>query len=157
VVELIVVGALAGLAAMAVALVISSLSETADRAMTILPVVLIVQMLLAMGGVFPDLVDKPVLKQASYLAGAQWAFEASASTVDLDHLMSVDRVARTYPEIHVDNPGPVLAKLSDEKIADRFWKHDWRTWLVDAGALLVLTLLGILMTGEVLRRRRPSA
>jgi ABC-type multidrug transport system ATPase subunit/pSer/pThr/pTyr-binding forkhead associated (FHA) protein len=157
VLELIVVGALAGLAAMALALVISSLSETADRAMTILPVVLIVEMLLAMGGVFPDLVNKPVLKQASYVAGAQWAFTAGASTVNLDHLMSVDRVARSYPEIRLDNPGPALAKLSDDKIVDSFWRHDWRTWLIDAGALLVLTAAGVLATGEILRRRRPSA
>ncbi|MEA2496712.1 MAG: transport system ATP-binding/permease protein [Thermoleophilaceae bacterium] len=157
VVELIVVGALAGLAAMALGLVLSSLSETADRAMTVLPVVLIVQMLLAMGGVFPDLVDKPGLKQASYLAGAQWAFSASASTVDLDHLMSVDRVARSYPQIHISDPGPALAKLTDEKIVDRLWRHDWKTWSLSAGALLLLTALGILGTGEILRRRRPSA
>jgi hypothetical protein len=155
--ELIVVGALAGLSAMALALVLSSLSETADRAMTVLPVVLIVQMLLAMGGVFPDLVDKPVLKQASYLAGAQWAFSASASTVNLDHLMSVDRVARAYPEISIDNPGPALAKLSDEKIVDRLWRHDWETWLISAGALLGLTGAGVLGTGLILRQRRPSA
>jgi hypothetical protein len=157
VVELIVVGALAGLAAMSLALVISALSESADRAMTILPVVLIVEMLLAMGGVFPDLVDKPVLKQASYVAGAQWAFSASASTVDLDHLMSVDRVARSHPEIHIDNPGPALAALSDERIVDRFWRHDWQTWLLSAGALLALTAAGVLGTGLILRGRRPSA
>jgi ABC-type multidrug transport system ATPase subunit len=157
VLELIVVGALAGLAAMALALVISSVSETADRAMTVLPVVLIVQMLLAMGGVFPDLVDKPVLKQASYLAGAQWAFSASASTVDLDRLMSVDRVARTYPEVPLDDPGPALAELSDDEIVDRFWRHDWQTWMLSAGALLGLTAAGVLATGAILRRRRPSA
>jgi ABC transport system ATP-binding/permease protein len=157
VLELIVVGALAGLAAMALALVISSLSETADRAMTILPVVLIVQMLLAMGGVFPDVVDKPVLKQASYLAGAQWAFSASASTVDLDKLMTVDRVARSYPEVRIDDPGPALAKLSDDEIVERLWRHDWQTWSVSAGALLLLTAAGVLGTGAILRRRRPSA
>ena len=157
VLELVVAGALAGLAAMALALVISALSESADRAMTVLPVVLIVEMLLAMGGVFPDLVDKPVLKQASYAASAQWAFSASASTVNLDHLMSVDRVARSYPEIRIDNPAPALAKLSDEKIVDRFWQHDWKTWSLNAGALLLLTLIGVLATGFILGRRRPSA
>jgi ABC-type multidrug transport system ATPase subunit/pSer/pThr/pTyr-binding forkhead associated (FHA) protein len=157
VLELIAAGALAGLAAMSLALVISALSASADRAMTILPVVLIVEMLLAMGGVFPDLVDKPVLKQASYVAGAQWAFSASASTVDLDHLMSVDRVARSHPEIRMDDPGPALAALTDEKIVNRFWRHDWQTWLLSAGALLGLTAAGILGTGLILRRRRPSA
>jgi ABC-type multidrug transport system ATPase subunit len=155
--ELVVAGALAGLAAMSLALVISSLSHTADRAMTVLPVVLIVQMLLAMGGVFPDLTDKPVLEQASYLAGAQWAFSASASTVDLDHLMSIDRVARSYPEVRIDNPGPALAKLTDDKIVDRLWRHDWKTWGLSAGALLLLTAAGVVATGLILRRRRPSA
>jgi hypothetical protein len=157
VLELVVAGALAAFAAMALALVISAFSRTADRAMTALPVVLIVQMLLAMGGVFPDVVDKPVLKQASYLAGAQWAFSASASTVDLDHLMSVDRVARSYPEVRIDDPGPALAKLSDDKIVDRLWRHDWQTWCLSAGALLLLSAACILATGEILRRRRPSA
>jgi ABC-type multidrug transport system ATPase subunit len=157
VLELVVAGALAGLAAMALALLISSLSETADRAMTVLPVVLIVQMLLAMGGVFPDVVDKPGLRQASYVASAQWAFSASASTVDLDHLMTVDRVARSYPEVRIDNPGPALAKLSDDKIVDRFWRHDWQTWSLNAGALLLLTAAGVLATAALLRRRRPSA
>jgi hypothetical protein len=125
--------------------------------MTVLPVVLIVQMLLAMGGVFPDLTDKPVLEQASYLAGAQWAFSASASTVDLDHLMSIDRVARSYPEVRIDNPGPALAKLTDDKIVDRLWRHDWKTWGLSAGALLLLTAAGVVATGLILRRRRPSA
>ena len=157
VLELIVVGALAGLAAMSLGLVISSLSRTADRAMTVLPVVLIVEMLLAMGGVFPDLVDKPVLRQASYAASAQWAFSASASTVDLDHLLSVDRVARSYPEVRLSDPGPALAELSSDKIVDKLWRHDWRTWLADAGALLALTAAGVVATGLILRRRRPSA
>ena len=48
--------------------------------MTVLPVILIIQMLLAMGGVFPDVVDKPALRQASYLAGAHWAFQAQAES-----------------------------------------------------------------------------
>ena len=157
VLELVVAGALAALAATALALVISSLAKTADRAMTALPVLLIVQMLLALGGVFPDVVDKPVLKQASYLSGAQWAFSASASTVDLDGLMTVDRVARSYPEVHIDNPGPALAKLTDDKIADRLWRHDWKTWALDAGALLLLTAGGVFATGLILRGRRPSA
>ena len=155
--ELVLVGALAGLAAMAMGLVISALVRTADRAMTVLPVVLILQMLLAMGGVFPDLVDKPVLQQARYAAGAHWGFTGAASTVDLDRLLSVDRVARSQPEVRLSDPGPALAALSDERIVEPLWQHDAETWAWSAAALVLLSVLGIGATALVLEGRRPEA
>ena len=81
--ELIIAAVLAGVAGMALGLLISALASTADQAMTVLPVVLLLEMLLAMGGLFPDVVDKPVLKQLSYVASTQWSFAAAASSVDL--------------------------------------------------------------------------
>ena len=108
-----------GLAAMGLGLLISALASTVDRAMTVLPVVLIFQMLLAMGGVFPDVVEKPGLEQASYLAGAQWGFSSAASTVDLDRLQSVDRIARKAPTVNLQTPlarfEPVAADLETQR------------------------------------------
>ena len=155
-VELIAAAVLAGLAAMALALFISSAARTVDRAMTVLPVVLIVQMLLAMGGLFPDIVDKPVLKQASYVASTQWAFSATASTVDLDRLQSVDRLARDLPTVRLDDPTPVLRALSEPGETERQWRHDWPTWLANAGALMALTLAGVVASMLALVRRRPE-
>ena len=156
--ELMLAAALAGLAGMSIGLLASAVARSVDRAMTVLPVVLIVEMLLAMGGLFPDLVDKPVLKQASYVASTQWGFSAAASTVDLDRLQSVDRVAREAPSVRLEDPLPVLRSLTDAgKGGERRWRHDWPTWLLDAGVLLALTLAGIVAAMAALWRRRPAA
>jgi len=154
--ELMLAAALTGLAGMALGLAISALAGSVDRAMTVLPVVLIVEMLLAMGGLFPDLVDKPVLRQAKEVAGTQWAFAAAASTTDLDRLQSVDRIARDLPQVRLDDPLPVLRAISDPGPGEPRWRHDWRTWSKNAAALLALTLLGILAAIAAVWRRRPE-
>lgn len=156
--ELIIACVLAGLSAMTLALFISALARTTDRAMTVLPIVLIAQMMLAMGGLFPDLIDKPVLKQASYAASAQWGFSAVASTVDLDRLQSVDRLARQLPAVRLDDPLPLLRVLSEPGQAEgeARWRHDWPTWLRDAGVLVALTLAGIGASMLALLRRRQE-
>ncbi|HYF46034.1 MAG TPA: FHA domain-containing protein, partial [Acidimicrobiales bacterium] len=61
--ELMVVVALAGLAAMALGLLISALAGSPERATSILPIVLILQLVLGAGVVLPEIVDKPVLNQ----------------------------------------------------------------------------------------------
>lgn len=151
--ELMLAGVLAGLAGMSLGLLISAVSRSVDRAMTVLPIVLIFQMLLAMGGLFPDIVDKPVLKQASYLAGTKWAFDTSASTVDLDRLQTIDKLARAVPQVRPSDPTPILAALGKVQSSERLWRHDASTWLLDAGALVALTLAGLLGSVFVLFRR----
>lgn len=155
--ELVAAAALAGLAGMALALLISSLASSADTAISILPVVLIIEMLLAMGGVFPDLVDKPVLKQGSYLASTQWAFSASASTVSLDRLQAVDRLARAVPTIRIADPSAALREIGRARGGERRWRHTAQAWLSSAGVLLALTLAGVAGSMVALRRRRPEA
>ena len=155
--ELVVVAMLAGVAAMALGLFVSAASRTVDRAMSVLPLVLILQMLLAMGGVFPDVVEKPVLKQASYLASAQWAFAAGASTVELERLQTLDRLARDLPSVETNDPLPLLRALTGEAPTEPRWRHDWHAWAKDAGALLALALAGIAAAMLALRRLRPGA
>ena len=89
---------------MALGLLISALASTADQAVTVLPVVLLLELLLAMGGLFPDVVDKPVLKQLSYAASTQWSFSAAASSVDLGRMQALDTVGRDAPTIRLDDP-----------------------------------------------------
>jgi ABC transport system ATP-binding/permease protein len=155
--ELWIAAALAGLAGMALGLLISSLSRTADRAMSVLPIVLIAQLLLAMGGLFPDLIDKPVLKQASYAAGTQWAFSAGASTIDIGRLQSIDRLARQVPVVDLADPTPVLEALTSDPSVDARWKHIPRAWLLDLLALVALTAAGLLGAIAAVRRMGVGA
>ena len=95
--ELVIAAVLAGLAGMALGLMISAFSSTVDQSMTVLPVVLLLELLLAMGGLFPDVVDKPVLKQLSDAASTQWSFAAAASSVDLGRMQALETVASDAP------------------------------------------------------------
>jgi energy-coupling factor transporter ATP-binding protein EcfA2 len=155
--EVVVAAVLTGLAAMGLGLLISALASTVDRAMTVLPVLLIFQMLLAMGGVFPDVVEKPGLKQASYLAGAQWGFSTAASTVELDRLQSVDKVASEAPTIRLDAPLSEFESLAEDLRPNARWSHEPGTWLENAAALVALAAAGIGGAGLALRRQRPEA
>lgn len=82
--EMAIAGALAGLAAMALGLLVSSLMRTADRAVAVLPILLLVQLILSGG--FGGVTDDPGLREASYFASAQWGFSAGAATTDLQSL-----------------------------------------------------------------------
>lgn len=152
--ELLLIAVGAGLAGLTLALAISALASTTEQAMTVLPVVLVLQMLLAMGGVFPDMVDKPGLKQVSYLAGTQWAFSAAASTVDLDRLQAIDKIAREVPTVRLDDPLESFRDVTDEIDRNRLWRHDATTWLADFGALIAVTLIGLGISAAALWRRR---
>jgi ABC transport system ATP-binding/permease protein len=155
--ELVAAAILTGLAAMGLGLLVSALSSTVDRAMTVLPVLLILQMLLAMGGVFPDVVEKPGLKQASYLAGAQWGFATAASTVDLDRLQSVDKFASEAPTIRLDDPLAEFESVAEDLRPNERWSHEGGTWLANAAVLVGLAAAGIGGAGLALRRQRPEA
>ena len=155
--ELVLAAVVTGLAGMALGLLISAWASTVDRAMTVLPVLLIFQMLLAMGGVFPDVVEKPGLKQASYLAGTQWGFSATASTVDLDRLQALDKVASKAPTFRLDAPLAQFESVASELRPNPRWRHEPGTWVVNIGALLALTAAGTLGAGLLLRRQRPEA
>jgi ABC transport system ATP-binding/permease protein len=155
--ELVAAAILTGLAAMGLGLLVSALTSSVDRAMTVLPVLLILQMLLAMGGVFPDVVEKPGLKQASYLAGAQWGFSTAASTVDLDRLQSVDKLASKAPTIGLDDPLSEFESVAEDLRPNERWSHEAGTWLENAAALVALAAAGIGGAGLALRRQRPEA
>ena len=154
--EIMAAAVLAGLAAMALGLLISSLASTVDRAMAVLPVVLILQLLLAMGGVFPDLVEKPVLKEASYLASAQWGFSASAASVDLGRLQSLDEVAREAPTVRLDQPAREFESLADGLEPEDRWGHDSETWQRSAAVLVLLTAAAGIGSILALLRCRPE-
>jgi ABC transport system ATP-binding/permease protein len=154
--ELIVLGTLAGFAAMALGLLISALAKTTDRATTILPIVLVFQLVLALGGVFPQIGNRPVLKQLGYISSTRWGFAGLASTSDLNNLQSVTGVLTQVPSVNLSNPAPLFRELQRGARGDPAWDHTQGAWLGDAGALLALTIAGLFATGLVLRRQDPG-
>jgi ABC-type multidrug transport system ATPase subunit len=80
--ELFLVLAGAGLSAMALGLLISAFASNADKALTLLPVLLFVQFLLS-GALF-NINNTPGLEQLGYLTSAKWGYSAAASTANLE-------------------------------------------------------------------------
>jgi hypothetical protein len=150
--ELMVVGALAGLAAMTVGLFVSAAAGTTDRAITVLPIALVFLLLLALGGIFPEIGDRPVLRQLGYVASTQWGFAGAASTVELNDLQAVTGVLTRVESVQVDDPEPVFRAAQTGDPGEPRWDHDAGAWLTACGALLGLTLLASLATGLVLLR-----
>ncbi|MFL6110810.1 MAG: ATP-binding cassette domain-containing protein [Catenulispora sp.] len=120
--------ALAGLAAMALGLLISAFVSNGDKALTILPVILFAEFLFT-GSAFP--VNKtPGLAQASYLASAKWGYSAAASTANADILLGTG--------CNDTLPKPLPGAKCDATQA-----HKAGTWYGDMAALSVLTMIGI--------------
>ncbi|MGI8863093.1 MAG: ATP-binding cassette domain-containing protein [Solirubrobacteraceae bacterium] len=155
--EVVFAAVLAGLAGMTLGLLLSALASTADQAMTVLPVVLLLEMLLAMGGLFPDVVDKPVLKQLSYAAGTQWSFAAAASSVDLERMRALDDIASQAPRLRLQDPVGRFQRLAATLGGPASWKHEPGAYLEDAGIVLVISGTGAVLAGLAIRRRRPEA
>jgi hypothetical protein len=131
-VELFVVVAVTGLSAMALGLLVSSLVSNADKALTVLPVILFAQFLMT-GAAF-NLSRTPVLAQVSYLTSARWGYSASASTVNLDGLVRLGcNGAGGLP------PG-VTIKVAT---CDATHRHSGPVWLGDNLALLGLTAVAL--------------
>lgn len=153
--ELMVIVALAGVASMALSLLISAIVGTPDRATTLLPIVLILQFVLSAGGVLPEIVDKPVLREVANLSSAQWGFAGSASTADLNRLQAFTDQLRNLREVDAADPGPALEALEQAATPPARWAHTPSAWFTAAGALVVLSLAPLGAAVIVLRRKEP--
>ena len=150
--ELLVVGAMTGVAAMALGLFVSAVARTPDRATTVLPIVLVVLLVLALGGVVREIGERPVLKQLGYVAITQWGFSAAASTSSLNDLQAVTGVLTRVPSVDIDNPTRLFDALGKGERGDARWDHNPSAWLRDVGALFLLTIAGLVGTWVALRR-----
>ncbi len=153
--ELTAAVAAAGIAAMGLGLLVSALAGRLERAMTILPVLIIVEMILAMGGVFPEVVSKPGLKQLSYVAGTQWGFSAGASTAGLNDLEPLNGLARAVPTLDLANPAAATRGLASALRGEPRWNHTADAWGVSMLALAGLSVVTIAGAGFALRRYDP--
>ncbi len=86
--EFVISFGLAGLAGMSLGLLISATSKNVDRAISLLPLLLIIQLVLS--GAFQNVNETPGMREASYLASGSWGYSAAASTVNLNALQALN-------------------------------------------------------------------
>jgi ABC-type multidrug transport system ATPase subunit len=118
-------------ASMCLGLLVSSMVSTSEKAMPVLVLLTMVQVVLS-GGVFP-LVGRAGLTQLSWLAPSRWGMGALASTTRLNTL---------NPSMN-NNPEPI-------------WRHQGGVWLMDMGLMLVLALGFVIIAWWRLRRLSPG-
>lgn len=150
--EMLVVLVLAGLAAMALGLLVSAAVDTVDRAMTFLPIIFVMMMVLAAGGIFPTFASQPGMRQASFLASSHWGFAGVAATVDLNDLNMIGNASVALPVIDVTDPGPLIEAVLSPRGGQLRFAHTPGAWLAANAALLTITIGLLVATGVVLRR-----
>ncbi len=153
--ELMVVIALTGLAAMALGLLVSSLARSPDKALSLVPILIVPQLVLS-GGFFP--VSAPVVGQLSLVASAQWGMSAAGSTVDMNGIrarLSLIVALAKHADLIETNPRRFqrLAIEEFERQQVGSWKHTNGTWLLDVFMLLALTVAALAGAYSIMKRR----
>lgn len=154
--ELMIVVSMAGVASMALGLFISAVAGSPERATSILPIVLILQLVLAAGVVLPEIVDKPVLRQLSLASSAQWGIAGSASSVDLNRLQLFGERMRGVRTIDATDPRAAVDLVTQPANPEPRWAHTTSAWLSDLFVLLLLTVIPLIATGLALSRFDPG-
>jgi hypothetical protein len=172
-----------GVASMTLGLLLSSLVDTSDKAMPLLVVVVMFQVVLS-GGIFP-LHGKVGLEQAAWLSPSRWGFAATGSTVNLNKVIPPDgslpalrrpealpgrapvTAAKVTVASHGPSPspspsvspspsqGPVTGQAAPASGTDPVWDHTAKTWLTDMAILLLLAFGYGLLTWWRLIRMGP--
>jgi ABC transport system ATP-binding/permease protein len=151
-----------------VGLVISAWVSNADKAMPMLVLMIMVQLVFS-GGLVP-MSGRPVLQQVSYVVPARWGFAMTASTVDLRGIETIkapqfcaklDQAqgeGTLPPDLVSSADADDIQNLCHHKppVADALWKHNAVTWIGDLGALVALSALSIFGVAVLLRRLEPK-
>jgi ABC-type multidrug transport system ATPase subunit len=146
--ELLIGAALTGLAGMGVALLISALVRSSDRAATALPLILITQTVVSA----PLLGPPPaVLREVGYASTAQWGFAAMAATIDLNDVRAPFIAVQDAVRAEANGVEYVPGR-SDRPT----WAHDGRQWTFDVAILLLLGAGSIVGAWWALRRMDPN-
>ncbi len=144
--ELIVVAVIVGIASMALGLLISAVIGGVDRASTLLPVVLVVQVIVSVPIISGS---SPVLQYLGYAMSARWGMAAAASTIDLGDLR------RPYIQMtETVRQGHTIEDLTPYE--QPTWKHDTGVWGADVAILLALTVVGLAGAWIALRATDPD-
>jgi ABC-type multidrug transport system ATPase subunit/pSer/pThr/pTyr-binding forkhead associated (FHA) protein len=116
-VEVMLSVALVGIASMAIGLLVSSAVSTAERAMPLVFLLVMVQVVTT-GGIFP-VHGKLVIEQIAWFTPSRWGFAANAATTNLN----------------------LIGGFTASNNADPAWNHTASAWLTDMIAMVVLFLL----------------
>ena len=130
--ELMLAVGLLAIASMALGLLISASVNTSEKAMPLLLVAVVVEIIFT-GTVFA-LDGKAGLEQLAWLSPSRWGFAAPASTADLTRIM---------PPVPGVKPDPL-------------WQHNAQTWLKDMAALGALAVAFTFLTWWRLVRLSPG-
>jgi ABC transport system ATP-binding/permease protein len=182
-VELMLAMFVLGFASMALGLLLSSLVDTSDKAMPLLVVVVMFQVVLS-GGVFP-LHGKTGLEQVSWVSPSRWGYAAAGATVNLNAVIpptaagAAGRVGRGPAAVPAVGSAVTTARLSPVKhtpksaarpspspsvpvtttaassSSDPLWDHTVQAWLTDMACLLALAIGFSLLTWRRLAKMGP--
>ncbi len=135
--EMILAVTVISLSSAMIGLVVSSLVDNADKAMPLLVLITMSQVMFSGGLVAVD--GKPGLKELSSIAPARWGFAAVASATDLNNVQKLgDR------------------QLNPDSRADPVWAHTASVYITDILACVALGILGVLVTALLLKRMEPK-
>jgi hypothetical protein len=112
--EIAIAIALVAVVSMVIGLFTSSMVSTAERAMPLVFLLVMIQVVTT-GGIFA-IHGTAGLEQIAWFTPSRWGFAASASTIDLNHIAPKG-----------STPDPI-------------WDHTSRAWLIDIGAMIALLL-----------------
>ena len=113
---------------------------------------IVAEVILGMGGISPEMVSKPVIKQLSYVAGTQWGFSAAASTAGLNELEPLNGLSRTVPTLELSDPATAAQGFAKAYRGEPRWDHTATAWGTSMLALLGLTVVTLAGAGLALRR-----
>jgi ABC-type multidrug transport system ATPase subunit len=145
-VELIAVTLVVGLASLALGLLISAMAGGLDRAATLLPMVLVTQVIVSAPLFTPP---GDALKAAGYLSSAQWGIAAAAGTLDLHRIRT--------PYIYLTERSRSRGGAVDLGSLDRpTWHHELPVWVTNLGFLAALFVLGLAGAWYAVRSADPD-
>ncbi len=129
--ELTIAIAMVGLASMCLGLLVSAMVNTSEKAMPILVVLTLFQVVLC--GALLSLNGTAGLQQLAWFAPSRWGFGAVAATVNLN----------------------VIQPLIPGSFTDPLWQHSASNWLRDMGILVALAAIFSLLAWFRLRSMGP--
>ncbi len=158
--ELVVIGALTGLGAMAAGLLVSAIVGSPDRVALILPAVLGFHLIVTSGEVMPAAPRIPVVEEMRYLSTARWGFAGMASTADIEDIAVTNRLAGEATDLTLEDVR--AAKRTEDltvlapPMADDL-RHERSAWYRSVVALVGLITVMMVATVLVLRRLGSTA